>query len=94
MLLRNLKEVMNYLYKIYSSAKSQKSINKFYNFSSSSLNNQNFTNAMRMSSDKLDEYLENLDYEDNDEFAEWILSLSESFTDDISTEIIYKILGE
>lgn len=93
MLLRNLKEVMNYLYDIYLSAKSQKSIDKFYNFSSS-LNNQNFTNAMRMSSDKLDEHFEKLYYEDNDEFAEWILSLSDSFTDDISTDIIYKILGE
>lgn len=93
MLLINLKEVMNYLYDIYLSAKSQKSIDKFYNFSSS-LNNQNFTNAMRMSSDKLDEHFEKLYYEDNDEFAEWILSLSDSFTDDISTDIIYKILGE
>lgn len=91
MILNSAKEVLKYLNQIYKSSRSSKSVNRFYGFNKSSISNLN--QLIQLPEFELDEKLDNLDSLYGDDFAEWILTLVDSYTEDVAVEIIDKIIS-
>lgn len=89
MYLSTTKEVLKYLQGIYRGTKSTKSVNKFYNFSKSSITD--LGQLIRLSDIDLEEKLDNLDSLHADDFAEWIISLVDTYSEDVAVEVIDRI---